>query len=49
MWSDLLYSEDKASLKEALFLSGRAKEANFLKKRLLTKKNVLTLVVKLDL
>jgi len=29
-WSDLLYSEDKASLKEALFLSGRAKEAIFL-------------------
>jgi len=28
-WSDLLYSEDKASLKEALFLSGRAKEAIF--------------------
>jgi len=28
-WSDLLYSEDKASLKEALFFSGRAKEAIF--------------------
>ena len=28
-WSDLLYSEDKPSLKEALFLSGRAKEAIF--------------------
>jgi len=28
-WSDLLYSEDKASLKEVLFLSGRAKEAIF--------------------
>ena len=26
-WSDLLYSGDKASLKEALFLSGRTKEA----------------------
>jgi len=28
-WSNLLYSEDKASLKEALFLSGGAKEAIF--------------------
>jgi ABC-type sugar transport system permease subunit len=28
-WSDLLYLGDKASLKEALFLSGRVKEAIF--------------------
>ena len=49
-WSDLLYSEDKASLKEALFFSGEGKRGNFLGRCLLTKKrkNVLTLVVKLD-
>jgi len=40
-WSNLLYLGDKANLEEALFLSGRTKEAIFSERALDKKKDVL--------